>query len=79
MGNFEINLQLFGGGGSRSGLGGGGEVDTYEFGLYDARNKKWTRWRFTGKTEEEARKKANRFAKREGYKQVSDKSRKLEE
>lgn len=66
---FRIDLQLFGGGGSKSGLGGGGSKE-YMFGLMrpDGTVEKKT---FKGRTPESARKKAKNYAKKEKYKGVS--------
>ena len=72
---FRIDLQLFGGGGSKSGLGGGGSKE-YMFGLMrpDGTIEKRT---FKGRTPESARKKAKRFAKKEQYKGVSKQYREV--
>ena len=73
---FRMNLQLFGGGGSKSGLGGGGRSKEYVFGLMrpDGTIEKRT---FKGRTPESARKKAKRFAKKEQYKGVSKQYREV--
>ena len=75
---FDINLQLFGGGGSSSGLsgkgagGGGNEDHVYVFKLLKF-NGQIHEEKFTGKTEEDARKKALKYARTERYRAVSKK------
>ena len=83
---FEVDLQMFGGGGSKSGLGGGGGgippsagTKTYIFGLYDPRKKGWIGQKFKGRTPEEARKKAEKYAESEGYGGVSEKYKEVDE
>jgi len=70
---FELNLQLFGGGGSKSGLGGGGGGNTWEeytFGFKKADGSIHTE-PFRARNEDEARRKAEKYRKEEGYKVVS--------
>lgn len=73
---FEVDLQLFGGGGSKSGLGGekgGGKTSNkssggpkgYIFYFYKG-DKKVVRW-IEGSTPNQARKNAEKIAKQNGY------------
>ena len=71
---FEIDLQLFGGGGSSSGLGSGGGMHEYTVRLLRPSGKIDTR-KFKGKTEQDALNKAKKYAKQEGYKAVDKKAK----
>lgn len=71
---FEIRLQLFGGGGSKSGLGGGGgkggseKPQNYTFILIRPEGKPQV-WRTKAKSKEEANKKADKYVEEEGFKE----------
>lgn len=67
-----INLQLFGGGGSKSGLGGGGSGNTpthmyYTYSFKKRNGDTSQKKTFKAKNREEADKKAEKYKNEEGY------------